>query len=222
MLSKNFLPKNFLILFIFISVLVSTSSAIIEPLVPDWRGNDGTTFQEWSFWDNNPTPAPDNVDNPYEDGPLLQVDTDHLWQCTIDSADGVWPLSGEIDVVVPNAEPPNPYKEIWIKLVWMAEKDSGGDFQLNPFLPDEPLIAVTPFEYMDLTKECETVDLNGWYTSIYIATIWPNPPKEWISVKGNILVDYLSIETYCVPEPATIAILTAGCLWVLRSKRRKR
>ena len=117
MLRKNFLPKNFLILFIFVLALVATSTAITEPPVPDWRGNDGTTFQEWSFSDNNPTPAPDNVDNLYGDGPQLQVDTDHPWQSAINLAEGVWPLSGEIDVVIPNAEPPNPYKEIWINLV---------------------------------------------------------------------------------------------------------
>jgi hypothetical protein len=27
---------------------------------PEWRGGNGTTFQQWSFVNDNPTPSPDD------------------------------------------------------------------------------------------------------------------------------------------------------------------
>jgi hypothetical protein len=211
-------------LFYFIFAL-GAASAFAEPPVPIWRGAEGSTFQAWTFSDGNDTPLPDIVNNQYGN-PLLHVDTDHDWyDLPPDSSQGVqgvWALSGEIDLVIPNNPQPNPFKEIWINVVWKPEKDFQGGPLQNPFLPDEPLVAVTPFEYMDIVKDFEEVDQNGWYHTLYIATIWPNPPKEFISLKGNILVDELSIETICVPEPATIALLSLSSLCALRARRRNR
>ncbi|MBN1795690.1 MAG: PEP-CTERM sorting domain-containing protein [Sedimentisphaerales bacterium] len=217
--------KKILPLFIFVLALVATSSGTIEPPEPWWRGNEGTTFQEWSFSTPDDTPEPDpTVDNPYGQ-PLLKVDyhPDTPWiNDEIPGALGVWALSGEIDIVIPNRPEPNPYKEIWITLRWKATIDEqGGELPYDQFLPDEPLIAITPFDYMDMSLDYEEVDAQLWHKSVYVATIWPNPPKEWITIKGNILVDSLLIETYCVPEPATIAILTIGGLWAIRRRKFK-
>ena len=206
----------------YFAVALGATSAFAEPPVPEWRGDEGTTFQAWSFSDDVTTPAPDTVNNQYGT-PLLQVDTDHGWYESIDLGQGVWALSGEIDIVIDNNPEPNPFKEIWINLVWRPEENdpTGAPFNKSIFLPDAPLVAVWPFSNMEMVVNDETV--NGWHHSTYEITIWPNPiDREWITIKGNILVDELSIDTICVPEPATIALLTLGSLCTLRTRRRNR
>jgi len=213
-------------LFYFCVALVAASPAVVNPPVLSWqRGSEGTTFQEWSFGTNNATPPPDDSFNPYADGNnpvLLHVDTDHGWFPSIDLGQGVWALSGEIDIVIPNSPQQNPYKQILLALVWKPEQNepTGAPFDKDPFLPDAPLVAVTPFLDMEMTLN-NVLDPNGWYHSAYEITIWPNPTKEWFTIKGNILVDGLSVDTICVPEPATIAFLTAGGLYALLLRRRK-
>ena len=210
----------------FTAALVAASPAVANPPVLSWqRGSEGSTFQEWSFGTNNATPSPDDSFNPYatDNNPvLLHVDTDHDWYESIDLGQGVWALSGEIDLVIPNRPQQNPYKEILLHLVWKPElnQPTGAPFDKDPFLPDSPLVAVAPFSDMEMTVN-DVLDLNGWYHSTYEITIWPNPAKEWFTIKGNILVDSLSVDTICVPEPATIAFLTAGGLYTLLSGRRK-
>ncbi len=212
-------------LFYFAVALVATSPAVANPPVLSWdRGDEGSTFQEWYFsTDEDTPPAPDAADNPYGT-PLLHVDTDHGWYDSIDGGQGVWALSGEIDIVIDNNPVQNPYKEIRIELVWKPEglDPAGAPFNKSIFLPDEPLVAVTPFDYMHLTRYENDPDTSGWIHTWYDITIWPNPPREWITIKGNILVDSIIIDTICVPEPATIALLTLGSLCTLRARRRNR
>lgn len=217
MLSKKILP-----LFIVTLTLVATSYGIITPPVPEWRGNEGTTYQQWLFSTDTKMPAPDTVDNPYGlPGLLVDPHPDSTWiNDEMPGAVGVWPLSGEIDTFIPN-RPGGEYKEIWITLRWKGIDDQGGELPFNSFLPSEPLVAVAPYEYMDMYKEFDQIDDNLWHSTVYVATIWPNPTMEWVSIKGNILVDELSIETICVPEPATIAILAIGGILTIRRRKNK-
>jgi hypothetical protein len=207
--------------------LVAASPAVANPPVLSWqRGSEGTTYQEWYFGTNDDTPAPDDSYNPYatqNDPVLLHVDTQHGWYDSIDLGQGVWALSGEMDLVIPNSSEPNPYKQILLELVWKLEENdpTGAPFAKDPFLPDTPLVAVTPFSSMEMTLD-DAVDLNGWHHSAYEITISPNPSKEWLTVKGNILVDSLSVDTICVPEPATIVLFAAGAVVAARKRKRKK
>jgi len=196
------------------AVILGAGSTAFADLVPPWRGDDGSTFQQWDFSINNPTPPPDVVYNPYGNGPQLRVDTPYDWYEVIELGYGVWPLSGEIDVYIPNRQLPLDHKDIWIQLIWkQAHLDP------NPFLPDQPLIGVTPFDSMQMSRH-DSVNLNGWTHSLFQINIWPNPFEEWITIKGNILVDQLTIDTICIPEPATLALLGIGGLMTLIRKRR--
>ena len=194
-------------------IIIAAGSPVFANLVPPWRGEEGSTYQQWDFSTDDTTPPPDVVSNPYVNGPQLRVDTPFDWYQAVDSATGVWPLSGEIDVYIPNRQLPLDQKDIWIQLIWkQANRDP------DPFLPDEPIVGVTPFDSMTMERD----DLRGredWTHSQFKIVIYPNPGAEWITIKGDILVDQLIIETYCIPEPATIALLGIGGLVTLTRRK---
>ncbi|MFA5553907.1 MAG: PEP-CTERM sorting domain-containing protein [Phycisphaerae bacterium] len=177
--------------------------------------DNGWTYQQWSFSDDNKTPDADVDGNPYGK-PLLDVDTTFDW-IQIDPAsgrDGIWPLTRELDIFLPNSQQPNPLKFIWIELIWNPNID-----YYSPFLPKEPSVSVVPFEQMQMTRTDEILG-DGWVKSNFDIVIWPNPPSEWIAIKGNFLVDSISIETLCIPEPATLALFGIGGLAALiRNKK---
>ncbi len=179
--------------------------------IPPWHGATGSTFQEWDFETEStlPIPNPDTFNNPYEPPPSLHVNTIYDW------IDGAWPL-GEIDVYLPNAQMngPDTHKHIWIQLTWQAaEKDD------NLFLADQPLVSVAPFDDMTMYRNDDKQVVAGWIHSTFEITIRPNPIEEWITIKGDILVDELVIDTICIPEPATIALLGLGGLALMRKRR---
>jgi len=175
-----------------------------------------TTTQIWYFGTDQVMPVPDVVD-PMTHHPQLKVDpgSGTGWHATAEGRTGVWSLSGEIDVLIPNYEFPNPYKEITLSLIWAP----GG---ADPFLPDQPLVGVSAIPMDKMTMSVVNDPLAGtiWTQSIYSIVIWPNPPREWIAIKGDILVDQLDIKTRCVPEPATMGLLSLGGLALLRGRRK--
>lgn len=186
-----------------------------------------TTSQIWYFSTDDATPVPDVVNNDYGP-PVMQIvqGTGTGFDETISGRTGVWSLSGEIDVIIPNYPILNPYKKITINLMWAP----GG---VDPFMPDRPLVGVVG---LDVPDDAVPVDepvmeivsiINDpfagtpWVMSIYEIIIRPNPPKEWIAIKGDILVDELGIRTECVPEPATIGLLGLGGLALLRLRGKR-
>lgn len=201
---------NKLVITVCLAVTLTISST--ASAVPDWRGNPGSTYQEWQFDSSNLEPAPNVVNNPYGD-PLLRVTPHGGWI----SNPGAWALSGEIDVMIPNANVYNPEKWIQIQLKWQPAYN-------DPFLPDEPLVGIAaiaptmPYKIV-LDPRTDTDAGGGWTLSTFDITIQPNPFWEWIALKGDILVDDLAIDTICIPEPATICLLGLGMLTLLRKRR---
>jgi hypothetical protein len=165
------------------------------------------TFQEWRFNNDTVTPAPDTVNNPYGTPALRVAPGPGGWISGQDGRTGIWSLSGEIDIIIPNRPVIEGWKVIDLYVVWKAGN-------LDPFLPDVPLVGVqTNPEYEKLEMSQERTVLQGpgdWRQTWYAITVWPNPDTEWLAIKGDILVDEVRVTTECVPEPATVGLLAGS------------
>ena len=196
------------------ALLVSGATAFAQdPLAPDWHGLPGTTWQVWDFSSAQGNPIdPDYFVNYYGD-PLLQVAESFGWIDDDQGRTGIWAL-GEMNVYLPNDPTPNDEKLMRIQLTWKL-----GTNPLPPFVPDRPVIAVVPFSDITMTV-VDSIQLgNGWETMVLDVVMHPNPPDELVTIEGNILVDRLVIDTYCVPEPMAVALLAFGGLVLYRRRR---
>ncbi|MBI4578971.1 MAG: hypothetical protein HY718_04660, partial [Planctomycetes bacterium] len=89
---------------------------------PPWRGAPGSTWQVWQFGDPSPNPPPDAGNNPYGvPSSTIAPGIGQAWLPTWDGRTGVWPLSGEIIIEIPNRPLPLPFKDIWIQLTWQPQ-----------------------------------------------------------------------------------------------------
>ncbi len=192
-------------------MFISVPTAFAD-FIPSWRGQEGSTYQAWWFSTDSKTPLPEEVDNPYG-APLLRVDTAYDWL-----SDGAWPLSGEMDIYIPNRDMRLDQKDIQLQLTWRP-----GNRDQTPFLPDQPIVGITTnplFDSMQLSRQDLVLPIGGWILSTFTITLWPNVDEEWFTIKGDIEVDGVIIDTICVPEPATIALLGMGTLAMLKNRRR--
>ena len=203
-------PINLVILFIF------SLSCLPAFAAPSWRGTQGSTFQQWSFWDSSTSPSPDaGYVNPFGT-PSLFIGDRAAWSLSVDSYTGVWATkTDEMDLQIPNntATGDGTEKTIWAEITW---KVAG----LVARIPDSLMVNVDPEDsYTTINFTHSDTSLgNGWFSTVMIVDIWPNPTSEWIIVKGDIYIDEITIDTQCIPEPATIMLLTLGGLFLRKRK----
>jgi len=203
---------------------VTACFATADDLIPPpWeRGAPGTTLQVWEFnTPDNPVP-PDLFGNPFGD-PLATivgagqvvagqdaVQFDPLWLPEDQGHVGVWRTEGYVDLYVPNAPVPNPWKWIWLQIVYNA----GNDY--SPLILTEPSYAASELVY-------STEVAGGYKYDAYFIAIEENPRAEWIRILPPfcaIYVDEIVLDTICIPEPAAVAMVSLGGLFLLRRRRR--
>lgn len=208
---------------------------------PPWWGPDSwtdpsQTFQGWDFLTESPTGFydPDFGSNlngflPLEHIPVSPPNEPWLAELDPGVTDpfdpriagitdlgiGVVPLSGELIIPINNWPTPNPEKKVWIQVTW-ASMGTGG----TPLVGIEDLqptgtYLTTPVSVVDTIALTPT-----WNYSIYEFSIFPNPEFEIVRISGSVYVDQIVVDTWCVPEPATGAVLAACGLLLLARPRR--
>lgn len=213
------MKKNVSITVALCLVALISSSVFAGPVVPDWRGEDGSTHQIWTFDDDSNPAVPSTVDNPNGDPTALIEDdnpADMWWIDTNRGHDGVWKTEGYVTITIPNTQLTglNTYKKIVVQMVYDAGADI--DAWLRFSADDSPV--------SDGIKPIDSEDLgDGYRYSRWEITIEPNPTTETLYMLPfycNLYVDSVEVDTICIPEPATMAMLGIGGLLTLIRRRK--
>ena len=192
---------------------LSSFAAAETIYTPQWRGDEGTTYQFWSFDNgNNPADLGPGSDNPYGTPTAAINDLFGLtdWLPTYNAggsavAGGIWKLwAGQLLLEIPNTNntAPDSTKEIWLQITYYDPAGAGGDLPIE-VLPNYDSISRLGREVLD----------TNFYRDTYEIIIRPNPLEETIEispVQCQLYVDAVSVDTRCVPEPSILTLLAAG------------
>lgn len=184
------------------------------------------TSQTWTFDDADNPALPEIDDNPYDVAKALITVTgvscgaEPGWYADFLGRQGVW-ASEETTVTlfIPNSPVLNPYKDIWLVMGFRADLTKT-DAEVIATVPTATSIeqlgwAITPtYDHWGYT--------DGWYVLSAHWRIYPNPSSETIFIKihdSGADVDYITVVTECIPEPATAGLLALGVLGLIRRKK---
>ena len=225
-----------------VMVLAATAPTQADDIFPPpWLGQDRTLYAGWDTWGfgliapGDPI-APDYWDsNPsLGDSPegYTDVGATYLSEYTSSTGGGkrydVIELTDDFALYawLPNF-PPDDRKHVWVQITY-APTDWD---PVNETYTQVPLLGyytpggenVENLHFVDVSLHGD-----GWVTEAYAFDIVPNPEEEILALgfqnfAGSSMypgyVDQIVIDTICVPEPATAALLSLAGLTLIRRRR---
>lgn len=227
--------KRLITIYVIVALVVFVSSgtklvaATIGPsALPSWE-SDAQVKLGWVFND------PQNPQNtgPAPGGDQYIGDTPPVWSYDPDRT--AWDMPGQWYVQIPNLDNDRPYKRFWLSYVYERDPYFGGTYVFtnidwNPF--DHAENAMQTTELFDINGDLTQDNYAGVYERMtFSIEMYPNPLYEeiWLGLLGNTLPSpdgdnvYELLEVYvitqCVPEPATIGLLSLGGLALLRKRK---
>ena len=192
------------------------ATATADDLIPPpWnRGAPGTTYVHFDSWiDAGGFYVGDSEYNPIDfaigDAPGSTVLPDYAGRTDVLEVLGGDPLV----INIPNYPPDNPYKDIYLQLTWHFDGVSDVPYT------DPMETSVALLDQIALGDD--------WYYERWHIRIEPNPPIEdiyiWpLELDGPLLLDQVVVDTRCVPEPSSLAILAFAGLAIGVVIRRRR
>ena len=192
---------------------------------PGWRtepaGMTPTTVQGWGL-SNNANPAEADVaindfGNPTLEFIINSPTGGYLQTYDAGSGEhnGVWMLTAldYIDINIPNTgnNIPGTWKEIWLQVIYSDPGGTGAQIPINT-IPNYSSLVRQPLQDFG----------DGFLLDTYHITIEPNPSSEEIiafSIQCQIYIDEIIVDTICVPEPATFAVLGLGFATLILLKK---
>ena len=210
--------KRLTFVLILAGVLFASSSLADDLNPPSWRGQAGTTLQMWEFSEDvNPVMVPDVVDNQWG-MPTATIIGDFpktRWMTVDRGHEGIWKTDSWIELFIPNTDntAPGSFKEIYLQMTF----DAGPGFNaLVVTVPSADPMTLEPISV-------EQIPGSDYSYGIWHIILEPNPTEEIIYIEPvycELYVDEIVVDTRCVPEPTTIALLGFGTLVLIRKKRK--
>jgi PEP-CTERM motif len=204
-----------------VAVLFGSSVASVKAddlYPPPWqRGQPNTTYQSWDFGTAaNPVVADAPYFNPNGTPTATINGASAVWSPYYDNHVGVWTLGAgdSIDFFIPNTPADNTRtKDIWTQITWQTDNNG------SPVVTVDGVASTLEFSV--------PVGTGRWTQNVYLTTLQFNPSQEDVVVSGSLPgttfdLGQAVIDTECVPEPSSLALLALGGISLLSYASRKR